>query len=331
MITSSSSAALSAPSLFVQLRSGPPAAEVYRQTIDIGTRAERLGFGALWFATRHFEAHHAALPAVFPFVAAAAQHTTTIRLGTGVVALPFEHPVRLAEDAVVTDALSGGRLELGVGKGLGFGHSASSYIGFGVPDTDREALYADRMAALRRLLAYGRVTDDIALYPPPGTLRSRIWQSTGNIDTARRAGAAGDGLLPHGNSLARAGGDVAELVDAYLSSCRGTPRVGSTVTVLPGDSERDALDLLDTDIRLSPAYYPELPSAADRRRFLTDNRIRIGTAEQIVEQLREDRGLDAATEVLFHIPLAVGHPRYAECLHRVSTEIAPRLHPRPVR
>ncbi|WP_174186933.1 hypothetical protein [Nocardia barduliensis] len=38
-------------------------------------------------------------------------------------------------------------------------------------------------------------------------------------------------------------------------------------------------------------------------------------------------GLAAATEVLFHIPLAVGHPRYAECLHRVSTEIAPRLHP----
>jgi alkanesulfonate monooxygenase SsuD/methylene tetrahydromethanopterin reductase-like flavin-dependent oxidoreductase (luciferase family) len=331
VITSSSSAVVGAPSLFVQLRSGPPVAEVYRQTIDIGTRAERLGFGALWFATRHFEAHHAALPSVFPFVAAVAQHTTTIRLGTGVVALPFEHPVRLAEDAVVTDALSGGRLELGVGKGLGFGHSASSYIGFGVPDTDREALYADRMAALRRLLVYGRVTDDIALYPPPGTLRSRIWQSTGNIDTARRAGAAGDGLLPHGNSRARAGGDVAELVDAYLSSCRGTPRIGSTVAVLPGDNECDALDLLDTDIRLSPAYYPELPSAVDRRRFLTDNRIRIGTAEQIVEQLRADRGLAAATEVLFHIPLAVGHPRYAECLHRVSAEIVPRLHPRPVR
>ncbi|BDT99464.1 luciferase [Nocardia sputorum] len=331
MITSSSPAVTDAPSLFVQLRSGPPVAEVYRHTIDIGVRAERLGFGTVWFATRHFEAHHAALPSVFPFVAAVAQHTATIRLGTGVVALPFEHPVRLAEDAVVTDALSGGRLELGVGKGLGFGHSASSYSGFGVPDTDRESLYADRLAALQRLLASGRVTDDIALYPPPGTLRSRLWQSTGNSDTARRAGAAGDGLLPHGNSQARAGGDVADLVDAYLSSCRGTPRIGASVTVLPGDSERDALDLLDTDIRLSPAYYPQPPSAADRRRLLADNRIRIGSAEQIVEQLREDRGLAAATEVLFQIPLAVGHPRYAECLHRVGAEIAPRLHPRSVR
>ncbi|MFE7740939.1 LLM class flavin-dependent oxidoreductase [Nocardia sp. NPDC057455] len=331
MTTSSSPAVTSAPSLFVQLRSGRPAAEIYRHTIDIAVRAEQLGFGTIWFATRHFEAHHAALPSVFPFVAAAAQHTTTIRLGTGVVALPFEHPVRLAEDAVVTDTLSGGRLELGVGKGLGFGHSASSYAAFGVPDTGREVLYADRVAALQDILADGRVTDDIVLYPPPGTLRSRIWQSTGNVDTARRAGAAGDGLLPHANSQARADGGVTELVDAYLSCCRGTPRIGSTVTVLPGDSERDSLALLDTDIRLGPAFYPDLPSTSDRRRFLTDNRIRIGSTEQIIERLREDRGHCAATEVLFHIPLAVGHPRYADCLHRVGTEMAPRLDPRPAR
>lgn len=322
---------MTTPSLFVQLRSGPPAAEVYRRTIEISVRAEQLGYHTIWFATRHFEAHHAALSSVFPFVAAAAQHTTRIRLGTGVVALPFEHPVRLAEDAAVADALSGGRLELGVGKGLGFGHSAASYAGFGVPDTDRESLYADRVAALQHILADGRVTDDIALYPPPGTLRSRIWQSTGNIDTARRAGAAGDGLLPHGNSQARAGGSVGELVDAYLAECRTTPRIGSSVAVLPARSERDALDLLDTDIRSSPAYYPELPGASERRKFLADNRIHFGTAGQIVDRLRADPDRAAATDVLFYIPLAVGHPRYLECLHRVSAEIAPHLTPLPTR
>ncbi|MBF6452932.1 LLM class flavin-dependent oxidoreductase [Nocardia cyriacigeorgica] len=322
---------MSAPSLFVQLRSGPPAAEVYRHTIDIAVRAEQLGYRTIWFATRHFRAHHAALPSVFPFLTAVAQHTATIRLGAGVVSIPFEHPVRLAEDAVVTDALSGGRLELGVGKGLGFGLSASSWAGFGVPDSERESIYAERLTAVHRILDDGLVTDEVALYPPPGTLRSRMWQSTGNIDTARRAGAAGDGLLPHGNSQARAGGSVTELVDAYLEQCRGTPRIGSSVAVLPGASEHDSLDLLDTDIALSPAFYPELPGDSERRRYLADNRIHIGSAAQIVDELRADPGRAAATEVLFYVPLAVGHPRYGECLHRISTEIAPRLTTLPIR
>ncbi|MEV0682886.1 LLM class flavin-dependent oxidoreductase [Nocardia sp. NPDC050378] len=302
--------------LFVQLRSGPPAAEVYRRTIEITVRAEQLGFGTVWFATRHFEAHHAALPSVFPFVAAAAQHTRHIRLGTGVVTVPFEHPVRLAEDAAVTDALSDGRLELGLGKGLGFGHSATSYAGFGVSDAERETIYTQRVGEIHRILESGRVGDEVALYPPPGCLRSRIWQSTGNIDTARRIARAGDGLLPHGNSQARAGGSVTELVNAYLAECRTTPRIGVSVAVLPGDSERDSLALLDTDIALSPRYYSE---PVDLQKYLVDNRISIGNVDQIASRLAEDPDRPAATDVLYYIPLAVHHPRYLDVLARVAT------------
>ncbi len=322
---------MNAPSLFVQLRSGPPAAEVYRRVVEISVRAEQLGYRTIWFATRHFGAHHAALPSVLPFVAAVAQHTTTIRLGTGVVALPFEHPVRLAEDAVVTDALSGGRLELGVGKGLGFGHSDSSYTGFGVAGTDRERLYAERLATLQAVLRSGRVANDIALYPPPETLGTRIWQSTGNVETARRAAAAGDGILPHGNSQARAGGSVAELVEAYLAECTTPPRIGTSVPVLLGDDERDSMALLDTDIQSSGAYYPALSSASDRRKLLADSRIQIGNADDIGARLRADPAHAAATEILFYIPLAVGHPRYLECLERIRTELAPQVGAVPAR
>lgn len=322
---------MTAPSLFVQLRSGPPVAEIYRRTIEIGVHAEQLGFRSVWFATRHFQAHHAALPSVFPFVAAVAQHTSRIRLGTGVVTVPFEHPVRLAEDAVVTDTLAGGRLELGLGKGLGFGHSASSYTGFGVADSDRESLYAERVTTLHRILETGQVTDDVALYPPPGTLRSRIWQSTGNIDTARWAGAAGDGLLPHSNSQARAGGSVTELVDAYLAACTTDPRIGSSLAVLPGDSERDSLDMLETDIRSSPAFYPDLDSGSGRERFLADSLIRFGAADRIVDEVVGDPDRAATTDVLFSVPLAVNHPRYLDCLRRISEDIAPRLGSHPIR
>ncbi|MEN0133737.1 MAG: LLM class flavin-dependent oxidoreductase [Rhodococcus sp. (in: high G+C Gram-positive bacteria)] len=316
-------------SLFVQLRSGPGAALVYDRAIAVAVEAERLGFGTIWFATRHFEAHHAALPSVFPFLGAAAARTTRIRLGTGVVALPFENPVRLAEDAVVTDQLAGGRLELGIGKGLGFGLSASSYTGFTLDQNDRERLYTERAAALHTILETGRVSEEIGLYPPPGDLRRRVWQSTGNIETARLAARAGDGLLPHGNSEARGGAGLRDLIDAYRSEYAGEggPRIGSTVAVLPGDSHRDALGLFTTDVSLSPRYYTGSLDDGDHHRYLADRGILAGSSDDVVTELSADARVRSATEVLFHVPLALEHPRYLECLQRISDEIAPRLVP----
>ncbi len=171
---------------------------------------------------------------MFPLLAAVAQHTERIRLGSGVVALPFENPVRLVEDAAVTDELAGGRLELGVGKGLGFGLSATTYAGFGLAQADRETLYTERLATLHTLLERGVVAPDVPLYPDPAALRARIWQSTGNAETARRAARAGDGLLPHANSEANGQGGAERLIDAYLGACGPDrpPRIGASVALL---------------------------------------------------------------------------------------------------
>jgi luciferase-like monooxygenase len=58
-------------------------------------------------------------------LAAMAQRTRTIRLGTAVSLVPFDNPVRLAEDFGLVDVLSGGRLEFGAGRGL-FGFEFTS-------------------------------------------------------------------------------------------------------------------------------------------------------------------------------------------------------------
>lgn len=322
-----------ASSLFVQLRSGPPPAEVYRRTIGVAVEAERLGFGSIWFATRHFGANHAALPAIFPFLGAVSQQTSRIRLGTGVVALPFDNPVRLAEDAVVTDQLASGRLELGVGKGLGFGLSATSYSGFTLDSRDRETLYAERLAELHEILATGRVSEEVQLYPQPGSLRSRVWQSTGNIGTALQVASAGDGLIPHGNSEASGACGLGELIQAYRESFTGagTPRIGSTVSLLPADSRSDALALIETDMALSPEYYVDHLGGSDVLPYLDKRGIEFGTSAALAGQLRETPSTAMATELLFHIPLAIEHPRYLECLQRIATDIAPVVDPLLVR
>jgi alkanesulfonate monooxygenase SsuD/methylene tetrahydromethanopterin reductase-like flavin-dependent oxidoreductase (luciferase family) len=89
---------------------------VYDSALEQMLAAESLGYHSVWIAEHHFNDYGLcpAPPVLASYVAA---RTTTLRLGMGVSLLPLHHPVDLAESLAVLDVVSGGRLDVGIGRG----------------------------------------------------------------------------------------------------------------------------------------------------------------------------------------------------------------------
>jgi alkanesulfonate monooxygenase SsuD/methylene tetrahydromethanopterin reductase-like flavin-dependent oxidoreductase (luciferase family) len=96
--------------------SGEPLDEVYESYIGDAVHAEQLGFDSVWTGEHHFSSD-AWAPSQFPVLAAMAQRTSRVRLGSCILLTPLHNPLRIAEDAATVDILSRGRLELGFGAG----------------------------------------------------------------------------------------------------------------------------------------------------------------------------------------------------------------------
>ena len=91
-------------------------AEVSAHTLEMVQMADEAGFEVAWVAEHH-AIEMTIAPAPFQLLAWWAAHTQRIRLGTAVVVPAYWHPIRLAGEAAMLDLISGGRLELGFGRG----------------------------------------------------------------------------------------------------------------------------------------------------------------------------------------------------------------------
>ncbi len=103
------------PSFYPEVKREP---QFYQEILEQVRFADAHGFHSVWLAEHHFLRHGGIIPSNFVLLAAMAVQTQRIRLGTGAVILPLNDPVRVAEQGAMVDCLSGGRLDLGIGRGF---------------------------------------------------------------------------------------------------------------------------------------------------------------------------------------------------------------------
>lgn len=90
--------------------------EIFSRGTEIAQAAEDMGFESIWCAEHHFSTYGYLSRPLMMAVHLAAK-TTRLRVGSAVVVLPLHHPLVVAEEIATADVLSGGRLDVGLGRG----------------------------------------------------------------------------------------------------------------------------------------------------------------------------------------------------------------------
>ena len=179
--------------------SGRTFTQEYREIIDLVRLAETLGFESAW-VSEHHGGGDGYMPSLLPTLAAFAAATDHIKLGTGVVLTPFHNPIRLAEDAVTVDLISGGRLILG----LGLGWREEEFRMFGMPLSERVRRTVETVEILRRAWTGQRFSyegkvysyDRVLVTPAPERQGAiPIWLGGSVEASIRRAGRLADGYI----------------------------------------------------------------------------------------------------------------------------------------
>lgn len=307
-------------------------AERYRLAAEQIAHAERLGFGSAWVAQHHFHADEGGLPSPFVFLAQVAARTSAIRLGTGIVTLPLEAPIRVAEDAAVLDHVSGGRLELGVGTG----GNPSAFAAFGLDSDDRSGIFDRNLAVLRTALAGRALQGGDRIYPERPELDGRIWQATFSVGGGIRAGRAGDGLLlsrtqPRPKEAPNAAlADIQDpIIDAYLAALPPghAPRILGSRSVFVAESRREARRLAEIGLGRAVERLVAIGHAIAGRsldELVAAFDVHLGTPDEVVASLLSDRTLERVTDIAVQVhSVDPPHPAILRSIELVASEVAP--------
>lgn len=309
----------------------------HQSTLEIIELGERLGFDSAWVRHRHLQYGISSPVAV---LAAASQRTSRIELGTAVIPLGWENPLRLAEDLATVDLLSGGRLNPGVSVGPPMHYDEVKHALY--PDTaDQEDFGYTRV---ERLLDFvrGKPATDFSgvegievfsdrVQPHSPGLGRRMWYGGGSLRSARWAGEHGMNFLTSSVVKAEEPGQAGDFAAVQLSHIRAyrdhhpdgeAARVSQGLVVIPTDSataEQRARYAAYAAARLPRTATPQGPAGL---MFAPDL---VGSAEEIAERLTAHAAFREVDEVAFALPFSFGHEDYVQILTDIATRLGPAL------
>lgn len=339
----------------VQCPEGKNPAEVFADTLRLAEVAEELGFDGMWLAEHHFT-RYGVLGSPLLLAAAIAARTTRLRIGTAVLVLPFYDPIRLAEECATLDVLSGGRLDIGIGRG----YQPIEFAGFGVDQAEARGRTAEAVEIMQLAWTGEEFSfkgdyfniPRISVYPRPVQQpHPPIFHAAVSPNTFGAAGARGARILTSPNftplpvlraqrtaynSALDAAGFAAEQFDF--------PLMHQTYI---SDDERDAFEtprdyavryqqllgklVVGSDGSAVPDGYEEWADIADNIRGITYDQIYrhgavFGTPDQAIAKLREIRDV-AGVNHFIAFPTFGGMPLASaiRTFERLASDVAPVL------
>jgi alkanesulfonate monooxygenase SsuD/methylene tetrahydromethanopterin reductase-like flavin-dependent oxidoreductase (luciferase family) len=228
-------------------RSDLPLPEYYEARLKLIEDFDRTGFYSYHLAEHHFTPLGMA-PSPNIFLSAVAQRTKNLRFGPLVLALPLHHPLRVAEEICMLDHLSGGRLDIGFGRGA----SPIEVDLYGVDSGVTQRIYEERLEIILKALtntslSFAGAHDKFADVPmelvPLQKPHPPLWYGVHSPESAERAARAGLNIINN---------DVPELTNACLSRYRAVwhemsgdkgpaPKLGVVRFIVVAESETAAL------------------------------------------------------------------------------------------
>ncbi|MCH8826572.1 MAG: LLM class flavin-dependent oxidoreductase [Chloroflexi bacterium] len=203
---------------------------VLQETMEQCILADEVGFDYLWFVEHHFLTGFSASPCPDLVFAALSQRTKQIRLGLGVVILPYHHPNRVAERVAMLDHLSEGRVDFGTGRSAPY-----ELTGMGIDPRDSREMWEESLAMVPKIWAsdlfsyegkYWQVPERQVLPKPYQKPHPPIWVAALQPSTYDLAADKGIGVLAFGSS---APSSLEPFVRAYKERVKNANPVGAFI------------------------------------------------------------------------------------------------------
>ena len=227
-------------------RNDLPLKDFYETRLKLIEAYERAGFYAYHVAEHHSTPIGMA-PSPSVFLSAIAQRTKTLRFGPMVYALPLHHPLRLIEEICMVDQLSGGRLEIGFGRGS----SPTEVSFYGQDPAKAQDIYSEARELILRGLTQKQLTfegeffsfKDIPMeLEPLQKPHPPMWYGVHSVEAAERAARQGLNMVSLDSAKdTRTYNDRYRQVWRELNGDKPTPKLGQSRFIVIAEKSRDAL------------------------------------------------------------------------------------------